>query len=791
MKRLSRLTLPLLRPTVAALCIAAAYPSFMHAAHAQAVAGARQSFDIPAGPLDATLTRIARQGGQVLSVPPELVRGLRAPAVQGELTSSEAYAQALRGSGLEMTVGGSGTLTVRQAPAAAGDAVLPAVSVTTQAETVGYVARRSSAGTKTDTPLVEIPQSVSVITAQEMRDRNAQSVAQAIQYTPGVQVNNFGGNEIRNDWVVLRGFDAKLTGDYRDGMSQMPYDQLRARTPAYGLERVEVVRGPSSVLFGQVEPGGIVNRVTKRPQAERLREVEVQLGSFDHRQVGVDIGDALDADGKLLYRLTALVRDSKTQDRYDAGHRYQDDTVYLAPSFSWRISPDTAVTVLASYQHDVNDGESRPIYPTRYLSGDYSFDRNERDVYSLAYFLDHRFNDTFSFRQSVRYQDGAIDLRNLYQLGLQADGHTMNRYAMTSHQNAHSLVMDNQLQANWSQGRLTHQVLAGIDYKMLDAYSWYRNGLAPSLDLLNPVYGQDIPMPTAAGTWLDQAERTTQLGFYLQDQIRFDDKWVLTLGARHDSARNRLDNRLPGAESSNVKSSKWTGRVAMAYVSDAGFVPYVSYATSFLPQAGTDPDGNAFKPTTGQQVEAGIKYQPKGSNSLATLSVFDLTQQNVLTTHPLYPTFNVQTGEINSKGVELELKTELSKSVNVAASYTYNDVEVTRSNTANLGKMPIVTPKNMASAWLNYTQHGGALDGLGLGIGVRYVGTTYVNVTNTLENDSATLFDASLRYGIGKWMLGLSANNLFDTETVVCRNSMLNCRYGIERSVLATASYRW
>ncbi|OZI63310.1 TonB-dependent siderophore receptor [Bordetella genomosp. 11] len=678
----------------------------------------------------------------------------------------------------------------------AATTTLPTVNVTgTQQNPVtgptsGYVATDALTGAKTDTPLREIPQSISVVTQQEMRDRNDLSVPQAVQYVPGVQVNNFGGNDVRNDWIVLRGFDAKLSGDYRDGLSQMPYDQIRMRMDPYALERIDVIRGPSSVLYGQVAPGGIVNRVTKRPTAEPFGDIGVQFGSWDRRQAQFDLGGPVDKDGKYLYRLTGIWRDAGTQDKYGSGHRYPDDLAYIAPAFTWQPDADTSFTLLLNYQHDRTGGESRPVYPTHTLVGDYDFNKYDREQYSIGYQFSHRFNSSFTVRQNARYQKGWLDQRDLYALRVLPDGHTISRYALVSKESADSFVIDNQAEFKFQTGLAAHTLLAGIDYQFLDGQQDYRQGTAPNLDLDNPQYGLNIPYPSAAGTIIDQKQVNRQLGAYLQDQIKLD-KWLLTLGGRQDWARSDSRDRLAG-DTTKQNDDDFTTRAGLAYLFDNGVTPYVSYSTSFLPQAGVAKDGTPFKPTKGEQYEVGIKYQPPGGKSYVAVSVYDLTQKNVLTTDPTDVNFSVQTGKIRARGIELEGKANLTRNLDVLASYTFNDIRVKSSNNPiEEGNIPIVTPEHMASAWLNYTLPSGLLRGLGMGAGVRYIGTTYANVANTITNDSAVLFDAGLHYEIRGWRLGLNVINLFNKETVVCRNNTLNCRYGQERTVVGTLSYSW
>ncbi|ARP81326.1 TonB-dependent siderophore receptor [Bordetella genomosp. 8] len=717
------------------------------------------------------------------------------------------FRRPLLGTSLLLGLGATAAVQAQQAPQtqqgkqaqqapAASTTTLPVVNVTGSAQnpvtgpTSGYVATDSMTGSKTNTPLSEIPQSISVVTQQEMRDRNDLSVAQAVQYVPGVQVNNFGGNDVRNDWIVLRGFDAKISGDYRDGLSQMPYDQIRMRMDPYALERIDVIRGPSSVLYGQVAPGGIVNRVTKRPTAEPFGDIGIQFGSWDRQQAQFDLGGPIDKDGKYLYRLTGIWRDAGTQDKYGSGHRYPDDLGYIAPAFTWQPDADTSFTLLTNWQHDRTGGESRPVYPTHTLVGDYDFNKYDREQYSIGYQFSHRFNSLLTVRQNARYQKGWLDQRDLYALRMLPDGHTISRYALASKESADSFVVDNQAEWKFQTGPAAHTLLTGIDYQFLDGQQHYRQGTAPPLDLDNPQYGLNIPYPSDAGSIIDLKQVSRQMGLYVQDQVKLD-KWILTLGGRQDWARSNSQDRLAG-DATRQDDDAFTGRAGLGYQFDNGVVPYVSYSTSFLPQAGATKDSTPFRPTKGEQYEVGVKYQPPGGNSYVAVAVYDLTQKNVLTTDPTDVNFSVQTGKIRSRGVELEGKANLTRNLDLLASYTFNDIRVKSSNNpAEEGNIPIVTPEHMASAWLNYTLPSGLLRGLGMGAGVRYIGKTYADVANTITNDDAVLFDAGLHYEIRGWRLGLNVINLFNKETIVCRNNTLNCRYGQERTFVGTLSYSW
>ncbi|MFY3284866.1 TonB-dependent siderophore receptor [Achromobacter xylosoxidans] len=747
---------------------------------------AARSFHVAPGPLTQVLQQIASQAHVLVYFDPAVTRDLSSDGLDGAYAPAVAFSAVLRGHELEVYEDLPGSFHVRRT-------WMPAVSTLPITQVEGMVRDvtplEDRAAAKTLAPLISVPQSVSVVTAADMQARGARSVTQALQYTPGVQIDNYGGTEVRNDWIVLRGFDAKLTGDYRDGLSQMPYDQIRARVPAYALEQIEVVRGPVSALYGQAAPGGIVNRVTKRPPETPLREAALQFGSFEHKQAYLDLGGPVNDSGQARLRLTATAKESGTQDKYDSDHRYRDNLAYVAPAFGWRDA-DTSFTLLMHYQHDRNDGESRAYYPTRVLVGDYGYDRNDRDFFSLGYQLEHRLNAQWRVRQYARYQHGDMLLRNLYAGALASDGRTLARAQLQARERAEGLAVDSQIEGDMEGGGLRHTLLAGLDARRLSGRQHYQQAAASSLDLRDPRYGQGITLPSGAPSIIKVRQVSEQWGLYLQDKIQAGD-WTVLLGVRRDDYRDVTDNQLADTRTRG-RGDVYTWRAGVSYAAGAGVAPYAGYATSFVPQAGASYDGKPFDPSRAGQFEVGVKFQPPQSQSLYTLALFDLRQRNVLTADPdpAHPGFSVTTGRVRARGLELEAKIGLTRDWDLLAAYTLNDVKNLQANDGTAGKIPIVTPRQMASVWLNRSL-GGWLAGWSAGVGVRHIGSTYVDAANTMKNGATTVVDAALAYDAGAWRLALDASNVFNRQSVVCRGGRSNCRYGVDRTVLATVTYRY
>lgn len=665
----------------------------------------------------------------------------------------------------------------------------------------GYVATRSVTGTKTDTPIVEIPQSISVVTQDQIRDQGAQTVADALHYTPGV-FTNLNGDTARFDETRIRGFQPIL---YLDGMP-LPLNRFFATPliPTYALQRLEVLRGPSSVLYGQNSPGGMINMVSKRPTDVAFGEIELSAGNHNTWQGAFDIGGPGNADKTFLYRLTGLIRDSDTAVDFS-----KDKRAFFAPAFTWR-NLDTSLTVLAHY------GKDEGSFPQQYLpaqgtlffnpngqiprsrfAGEPGWDNFRREQWWAGYAFEHRFNDVWQFRQNLRY--GAVDteFQAFRSEGLQADLVTLERGAYHQAVDAGTFTIDNQFQGDFSTGALRHKLLFGLDYlrtsgdfRML-GNSVLFGGTGLPINIYNPGYGGAIP---ALAEFQDYHDKMSQLGVYVQDQIKLD-RWILTLGGRHDWSKVSTLNRIADTTVS-ASNGDFSGRAGLGYAFDNGVTPYVAVATSFQQEVGVNANGDPFKPTKGLQYEAGVKYQPIGTKALFTAAIFDLTRRNVVTSNPF--TFeSSQTGEVHVRGLELEAKADLTDRLDMVASYAYMDSEITQSiNPLELGRPAPMTPRHSASGWLNYA----LLPGLKIGGGVRYVGENFSQTESTdqfpvpsyVVYDAAATYDFSVLNSAWKGLeLRINVTNLFDKYYVTYCYQLAFCSLASGRTVLATMSYKW
>lgn len=544
-----------------------------------------------------------------------------------------------------------------------------------------YVAKRSATGTKTDTPLIKTPQSVSVVTREQMDMMQPTSVKEALGFTPGVMVGSRGSSNVY-DAVYIRGFGSVNQNEYLDGLKLQGDYFNEASIDPYFLERAEVLRGPSSVLYGKSSPGGIVSLVSKRPTTEPLREVQFKMGTDSLFQTGFDFSDTLDDNGEYAFRLTGLAKDSNDQQDMAKVKRYA-----VAPSFSWQPDAHTNLTVYSYLQNDPNLGyygwlpmqgtvQTAPYgkLPTNFNEGEKS-NFYSRQTRMVGYSFYHDFNDTWTVRQNLRYMQLHTNQNNIYGNGVAADNVTLNRNYIVSNERLNNFSVDTQAQAKFATGEVDHTLLSGVDFMSMSNDIEGGWGVASTLNLANPQFGND-----AKGTLnrTSKVDGQKQVGIYMQEQAEWNN-WILTAGTRYDWAKSTVEDRVVDSYSKQ-NDHQSTNRIGLNYLFDNGISPYVSYAQSFEPNVGAGYDRKAFVPSKGEQYEAGLKYMPKDKPVSATVAIYQLTKSNNLVTdveHANEGWYQQQTGEIRSRGLELEGKAALNANINLLASYTYTDAEYT------------------------------------------------------------------------------------------------------------------
>ncbi|WP_025036624.1 TonB-dependent siderophore receptor [Bradyrhizobium sp. DOA9] len=665
----------------------------------------------------------------------------------------------------------------------------------------GYVAGRSSSGTKTNTPIMETPQAVSVIGAEQIRDQKPNKLDEVLRYTAGVRAGTFGA-DTRNDWWLIRGFKSDDIGLFLDGMQLFYTAYASWRLPPSNMERVEVLRGPSAVLYGGSSPSGIVNVISKMPPAEPIRYIETGVNNFGNAYVGFDVGGPVATqpqDGKLFYRFVGEVRNGGTQVDFTPDNNY-----FIAPSFTWKPDADTTFTVLASaskqdtrginflpYQGTVTSAPFGKI-PTSFFAGDPSVDKFTREQEMLGYQFERHLTDDVTFRQNARFAHVDITYRGYVGNGWDnINTATMGRYNWYAKNTANQANLDNQLEYRFNTGAIRHTMLFGVDLKgyQIDDYQAFGFGVS-SINVFNPAYGA-AEVALSSAPFRNYLITQKQAGTYLQDQMKLGN-FTLVLSGRNDWVETTQEARDTGATVASRDDSKFSGRAGLIYNFDNGIAPYVSYSTSYNPIIGLNAQNQLFLPETGKQAEIGVKVAPVGFDGYFTVSVFDLVRQNVATTTVTTPVLQNQTGEVTSRGIELEAVANATKELKFIGSFTSYNLFVSKDLDPTLvGKTPTNTPELLVSGWADYTFKDGPLAGFGFGGGVRYIGSSWADTANTLEVPAVVLGDLALHYEWQNWRTALNVINLTDKIYVASCASASSCFYGDRRRITASVSYKW
>ncbi|KMO41766.1 TonB-dependent receptor [Methylobacterium tarhaniae] len=707
----------------------------------------------------------------------------------------------------------------------------------------GYVASRSVVATKTDTPILETAQSITVIGREQIEDQNALTINQALRYSPSVTTEQRGGaGGTRLEQFSIRGFTAPL---FLDGMRLPTSRDAFPSVDPYRIERIDIVKGPASVLYGQSGPGGIVNLTSKMPQFVRHGEVFVQGGGFSEVRGGFDVGGPITSETtvpgteQFAYRVTGLGWNGD-----GPAVTTRVERAFIQPSLTWRPSADTSLTVLGLYQRDPFSGfyGSFPAYgtlfprnfgngivgrlPVDFYDGDRNFEQSDRTQAAVTYILDHRFDDAFRFHSSGRFLRTEGQYRSVYTafnsnaalfpLSALTTGPLINRSRIATDVAIDAYTMDNYFEAKFDTGPFAHTALFGVDHQTIKTRTLSTPfPAAPDLNALAPNYDMNIAVP---GFTTNARITAQQTGVYLQDQIKFD-RLVLTLGGRYDTARQTGPTRTlaTGAVAlQDVPADALTYRASLLYRFDSGVAPYVSYSEAFEPIISGrifDPafgtTGRVPDPISSRQYEAGIKYQPPGTDILLTAAAFDIKRSNTLTADPNNFGFSLQTGEIGVQGVEFEARATLAEGLNLVGGVSFLDVRNTRDTTTTfnqvtgrqvpiVGLRPVQVPDRTASLFVDYRFRSGPLAGLTLGGGVRYLGGSWGDAANTFRVPEAVLVDALAAYDLKHldpkltgFDLQVNAQNLLDDRTVTGCFSYASCFYGLPRTVYATLRYRW
>jgi len=637
------------------------------------------------------------------------------------------------------------------------------------------VAQELWVGGKVPTSILNTPASVSVVTQKEIEQRSASTTEEVLQYTPGV-ITDYYGTDDRNDYFKIRGFQATT---YRDGLTLGSMRGVREEPFAY--ERVEILRGANSTLFGPADPGGSVNFVTKQPRFEKFGQGYVTYGSFDHVETGIDVGDSLNEEQTLAYRFTGKFQNSDRE--YDHS---EDDNKFVMGGLSWAPTAFTSATVILDYLNTTSTPNSGG-YPKDkeydrskfYGEPDYNFHDVERT--SLSGNFTHDFDNGFVLRSNLRYSELTDDFGYVYLNGTGA-GTLRNRDAFGTDTEADQLNGNLMLQYDARFENIDSSTMVGVEYRDASSEdSSVYQGVSP-IDVANPAYSG---APVGLVPYSRNKQDYTTKSVFVQQNLSFFERFIVTGGFRNDS----LD--LSSTDITNVKASdsfsENSVRGALTYIVNDEVSTYVSMVESVAPPS------IGVTPERGKQYEVGVKYSPTGMNALFSAAIYDLTQEDI-TIAVVQPNGTIERetiGESRVRGLDLEAKAELTDNLSLIGGYSYMESEVLRgtlrSGASLEGNEFEAAPKHSASLWSYYNLPGTTMS---VGLGARYTGAYYFNPDNSAKSDATTLFDAAFNYQILKDTdLAINVSNLLDEQHVV--GSGTADYYNPGREITAKVSYNW
>lgn len=672
---------------------------------------------------------------------------------------------------------------------------------TATSPTAGYRVKTSTGATKTDQPLITTGQAVSVVTRQQMEDQQVSNFNEALAYTPGV-FSNLGGGASRFDTIALRGFHGgDVDNLFLDGMRLMSDGGSHniLQIDPWFIERVDVIKGPSSSLYGQSIPGGLVNLTSKRPQFASQGHLRLSAGTQSTKGAAFDYTDAI--NNQWAWRLTGITRNTDTQ--YD---NTREERYAISPSLLWQPDEDTWLLVRAYLQKDPSGGYhgSVPLEGSVYAHNNNKLSNNfnegdpqdgyqrRQQLYSVEF--DHYFNEVWSVHSSGSYTHSNANLDQVYNASVYptsspwiGNSNWLNRAYVGSQTSLNAWSTDNRLQADFSTGEINHTVTLGAEYHR------FRNDiltLAGTASPLNPFTGETEQTGHEVNYEDENNRRYYQSGIYLQDDLEWN-RWHVTLSGRYDRV---VSKQVSDTQNTSYRRSddKISGRASLLYAFENGLSPYLSYSQALTPSILPGATGELLPPASAEQYEGGLKYQPVGSADMYSIAIYDLTQKDVSQRDEnVSPAVYFATGNVHSQGVELEARNQITPRLSTIAGYNWSRVKFENSLGDKNGNTPLLSPDQMASFWAHYQ-----FDyGISAGAGVRYIGKQWADDQNTTRLPSVTLLDAMVKADLGTWnsslkgaFVQLNASNLTDREYVAgCYTT--NCYWGAERSVVATVGY--
>ncbi|MBW4447045.1 MAG: TonB-dependent receptor [Spirirestis rafaelensis WJT71-NPBG6] len=683
--------------------------------------------------------------------------------------------------------------TPQEQPSASTD---EPIELVVTGEEDGYFVPNATTGTRTDTPIRDIPFSIQVVPQQILKDQQVQRVSDALRNVPGVQ-SDFSPRSIF-EFYTIRGFGGFSRNIAVNGLQEGQFAGVPLGVG--NIERIEVLKGPGGALFSQGTPGGTINVITKQPSSTPFYNVEASFGSFNTYSGLIDLSGPLDEKKNVLYRFNAYGFSSDTfVDKFDI-KRYS-----FAPAISLRLGENTQLTLQAEYntfeqpndrglpaQGTVLPNRNGKLPISRYL-GEPSIDSVELSTTRIGYNLEHRFDKNWQIRNAFRASYRKQPQNSLFYDELQEDQRTLNRALIIARdQEGENYILNTDVVGDFKTGSINHKLLLGFDLSTnSDRPGTYRERSLSPIDIFNPVYSRNNAGPVI-DEFTPSSTVTDVYGIYLQDQITLVDNLKLLLGGRFDWVEQRLKDG-SGAVTSSQNNSAFSPRVGIVYQPIAPISVYASYSRSFRQVIGTAFDESLFEPERSTQYEVGVKAD-LSDRLAATLAYFDITRSNVLTDDPNDASgrFSIQTGEQKSQGIELEITGEILPGWKIVAGYAYTDARVTQDTNPNLQDNQLNnSAKHGFNLWTTYEIQRGSLQGLGFGLGMFYVGERQGNLSNTFTLPSYLRTDAAVFYNQGPFRAAVNIKNLFDIRYFETASNILSVFPGEPLTVVGSVSWRF
>ena len=668
-----------------------------------------------------------------------------------------------------------------------------------EAENDDYDVDEASVGTRTETSIQDVPQSIQVVPQEVIKDQQVTNTTDALRNVPGVVPSDSNRTLFNNP--TIRGFgggfdfgtDVYRRNGLRDGQGASNTGDTA------NIERIEVLKGPSSVLYGQGSPGGIINLVTKQPLSDPFYEVSGTIGNYDFYRGTIDLSGPLDENNKLLYRLNVAAEISESFIDF-----YDRDRYLVNPVLTWNISDDTKLSFEFEYRGvkslndaglpavgTVLDNPNGDIPLSRY-TGEPDIDIQETDNYRIGYNFEHQFSENWRIRNAF---DTVLSRSNSLRVingSLDPDGRTLNRNYFDNGDgfDVNAYTLDTYTVGKFNTGSVEHELVTGIELARNEVRSnnTFFSTTDP-IDLFNPQYG--VATLTEPRRFTDSKRTNDGLGIYLQDQITLLDKFIVVLGGRFDILTQEVEDF--NLDTSEFQQNEgFSPRIGLVYQPIEEISLYASYTRSLNQSIGESADGGVFDPQRGTQYELGVKGDISDRLSV-TLALYDLTRTNVLTDDPDNPNpqFEIQTGEQNSQGIELSVAGEIIPGWNITAGYAYTDATITEDNTFEEGNRLDNAPENAVSLWTTYEIQQGSLRGLGFGAGLFFVGERQGDLANSFQLPGYTRTDAAIFYERGGFRTALNFRNLFDIEYFEAADNDLEVFPGEPFLVFGSLSYEF